>query len=240
MFNQFYTQLKVTGKKLPEEFLTEEKANKLFCHVTELAEKGKAFNLTAITDPAEVVNLHTADCLFAASVIKELAEDGATVIDIGSGGGFPSLPIATTLENISVTALDATAKKCSFIADTANKCGVKINTIAGRAEEVSRTQLRESFDFATARAVAALNILAELCLPFVKVGGYFVSMKGSSAMEEAENAKAAIKKLGAEFVKAVPYEIPGGGTRHILVYKKVSKTPAEFPRMYSKIKKKTL
>lgn len=241
MFEEFYTELTKAVKSLDPSLFTEEKAKKLFTHTTELSEKGKQFNLTAITDPKEVVNLHIADCLFAAAEILSLSEDKkGTLLDVGSGGGFPALPIACTLEDISVTALDATAKKCVFIADTAEKCGVSVNTISGRAEEVANSEKRESFDFVTARAVASLSILAELCLPFVKVGGYFVSMKGSAAMQEAKEAENAIKKLGAFFVKSVPYEIEGGGVRHILVYKKTKPTPKEFPRMYSKIKKKPL
>ena len=229
------------SKSIPEKYVSEENANKLYTHITELSEKGKRFNLTAITDPEEAVNKHTADCLFCAFVIDELTEGKeSSLIDIGSGGGFPSLPIATVLSHVSVTALDATAKKCGFISDTAALCGVGINTVPKRAEEYVAEGVRESFDFATARAVARLNILMEFCAPFIKVGGYFVAMKGSAANEEIEEAETAAKKLGLTLYKSHPYTVKDGGDRAVLVYKKTASTPASYPRMYSKIKKNPL
>ncbi|MBE6562225.1 MAG: 16S rRNA (guanine(527)-N(7))-methyltransferase RsmG [Ruminococcaceae bacterium] len=241
MFDRFYEMLLGASNGVPEKYVSEENAKKLYIHITELSEKGKRFNLTAITDPEEAVNKHTADCLFCASVIDELTGgDAASLIDVGSGGGFPSLPIATALPHVSVTALDATAKKCGFIADTAALCGVNIITVPKRAEEYVAEGVRESFDFATARAVARLNILMELCAPFIKVGGYFVAMKGSAAKEEILEAENAAKKLGLTLHNVHPYTVKDGGDRAVLVYKKTSSTPASYPRMYSKIKKNPL
>ena len=240
MFNDFYTALRREATGIPASLITEEKASRLFRHLEELEEKGKLFNLTAITDPDEARNKHIIDCLYCAKEISRLADGkAASLIDIGSGAGFPSLPIAFTLENVSVSALDSTARKCTFIAETAVKCGVNVGTVPERAEEAA-LHLRESFDFATARAVARLNILAELSAPFVKVGGYFVAMKGSAAGEEIAEAAKATETLGLTFSEMLPYEIKDGGTRYIVIYKKTSETPSMYPRSYSKIKKKPL
>lgn len=241
MFEKFYEILRGAAKDVPSSYSSEETAKKLYIHITELTEKGKRFNLTAITDEEEAVHKHTADCLYCAAVIDSLSGgENKTLIDVGSGGGFPSLPIATVIPHVSVTALDATAKKCAFIADTAELCGVEINTAPKRAEEYIAEGVRESFDFATARAVARLNILMELCAPFVKVGGYFVAMKGQAAEEEMAEAEKAAKKLGLALVEKRPYTVKDGGDRYILVYKKTASTPAAYPRAYAKIKKNPL
>lgn len=239
MFQDFYDDFLSAAGALPDEFKTEERAEKYFAHLTELDEKGKLFNLTAITELKETTRLHVVDSLFAAKTIEELTGgEDATVVDVGSGAGFPALPIAIACGNARVTALDSTAKKCSFIEATAKKCGVAVSTVSKRAEEAS--ELREKFDIAVARAVARLNILAEFCAPLVKVDGYFVAMKGSSADEESSEAESAASKLGLEFVRTENYTVDGGGDRSILVYKKTSPTTAEFPRRYSQIKKKPL
>lgn len=241
MFDNFYNTLVEAAKDVPRSYVTRENAEKLFIHISELEKKGKQFNLTAITDAEEAVHKHTADCLFCASVIDSLTEgQEKSLIDVGSGGGFPSLPIATVLPHVSVTALDSTAKKCVFIGETAALCRVPIRTVPERAEEFAARGARESFDIATARAVARLNILMELCAPFVKKGGFFVAMKGSLADEEMKEAEAAASRLGLSFVKKEAYTVKDGGNRFILVYKKVKETPAAYPRAYAKIKKNPL
>lgn len=240
MFNDFFTSLQKEASELKCVDLTETVAMRLFRHLTELEEKGKLFNLTAITDPDEARVKHTLDCLYCADVISKLSDGNkCTLIDIGSGGGFPSLPIAFALDNVSVTALDSTAKKCVFISDTAAAAGVSVSVLPCRAEEAARDH-RESFDFATARAVARLNILMELAAPFIKVGGYFVAMKGRAADGEIKEAQNCAAKLGLEFEGAIPYEIEGGGTRFIVTYKKISPTPPAYPRAFAQIKKKPL
>ena len=238
MFSEFYEELLSASLELPESFTTADKAEKYFIHIKELEEKGKLFNLTAITDRAEAVRKHTVDSLYLAKAVCELTAEEKTLIDVGSGGGFPSLPVAVAC-GVSVTALDSTAKKCEFISSVANKCGVDVKTVPERAEDAAK-ELRESFDFATARAVARLNILAELCAPFVKVGGYFLAMKGSAADEELNEARGATSKLGLEYIRAERYEIEGGGVRSILIFKKVFPTPKEFPRRFAQIKKRPL
>lgn len=237
MFPEFYDELLSASHDLPESFTTAEKAEKYRIHICELEEKGKLFNLTAITDRAEAVRKHTVDSLYLAKTVSELSAgiDGATLIDVGSGGGFPALPVAVAC-GISVTALDSTVKKCEFISSVAEKCGVDVKTVPERAEEAVASR-RETFDFATARAVARLNILAELCAPFVKVGGYFLAMKGSAADEELGEAKNAVSKLGLEFQRAERYEIEDGGERSILIFKKIAPTLKEFPRRFAQIKK---
>lgn len=240
MFSDFFDEYKRAGAALPEDFLGEKKAKALFTHLSELSEKGRLFNLTAITDEREALNKHIIDSLHAAAAVKKLSGGrAATLLDIGSGGGFPALPVAVACENVAVTALDSTAKKCDFIAATATMCGVSVDTIPERAEEAVLTR-RETFDFVSARAVARLNILAELAAPFVKVGGCFLAMKGSAAEEEAAEAARAEKTLSLELVDRIRYEIEDGGERCILVYRKTAPTPKEYPRRYSQIKKKPL
>ena len=240
MFDDFYSAFLEASGGLPEPFRTEETAKRLFIHLRELSEKGKLFNLTSITDPAESLQKHVIDSLYAAAAVSDLSSGEAqTLIDVGSGGGFPALPIAIACPEVEVTALDSTAKKCEFIAYTAALCGVTVKTIPERAETAA-SALRETFGFATARAVARLNILAELCAPLVKVGGYFLAMKGSAANEERLEAEEGTKKLGLSFERAVKYEIEDGGERSILIYKKTSPTPAAYPRRYAQIKKKPL
>ena len=240
MFDDFYTAFLEASDGLPESFRTEEAAKRLFTHLCELSEKGKLFNLTAITDLSDALNKHVVDSLFTAAAVKELSPGtNASLIDVGSGGGFPAIPIAVACPAIDVTALDSTAKKCEFISDTAALCGVSVKTVPERAEDAA-SHLRETFDFATARAVARLNVLVELCAPFVKVGGYFLAMKGSAAEEEMLEAEAGTKKLGISFERAVKYVIPDGGERSILIYKKTSPTPAAYPRRFAQIKKKPL
>ena len=237
MYSDFVKALEAA---YPGDLPSEDAKRRLYTHITELLDKGRLMNLTAITDEEDAARLHTADSLFAAREIERLSDGkDVTLIDVGSGGGFPALPVATALPNVRVTALDSTAKKCEFIAATAEKCGVALETLPERAEEASE-RYRESFDFATARAVARLNILMELCVPFVKVGGYFVAMKGSAADEEMREAERAASTLGVEFSDRADYEIAHGGQRSIIIYKKTSPTPKEYPRRYAQIKKKPL
>ena len=240
MFEKFLADLLSASGKLPKEFLTRERAERMYTHFTELSEKGKLFNLTAIADPSEAARKHFADSLFAAAAVKELSRgEEATLIDVGSGAGFPALPIAVACPNVSVTALDSTAKKCEFISNTAKKCGVTVATLPARAEEAVASR-REIYDFATARAVARLNVLVELCAPLVKVGGYFLAMKGSAAAEELAEASSAAEKLGLSYERAEKYEIEDGGERSVLIFKKVAPAPKEYPRRFSQIKKKPL
>ena len=209
-----------------------------------LIEANRKFNLTAITDPDEIVSKHIVDSLIAADLVAEAAEDRpSSLIDIGSGAGFPSLPIAAALPHLNVTALDSTAKKCTYMNETAKSASIPhFRAISGRAEDlaVQKTH-RDAYDFATARAVANLPVLLELCLPFVKVGGIFFALKGKNAPEEIKASENALSKLGAKLEKTDEYRIPGDDSpRYLLTIRKISPTPAGFPRHYSQISKKPL
>jgi len=162
----------------------------------------------------------------------------------GCGGGFPTLPIAITRRDISVTALDSTAKKLAFVEQAADALGLaNVNILPRRAEDAAADDCREMFDVVTARAVARLNVLSELCLPFLKVGGYFIAMKAALADEELDEASRAITTLGGKLVRVDSPELVFSGERmsrsNIIVQKK-SHTPQIYPRNYSQITKKPL
>lgn len=240
--NTFSNKLKQYSEGIPEKYLSENTIKKLYTVCSELEEKSKLFNLTAITDPDEVLKKHIVDCLFLAAELENWDKGSGKVLDVGSGAGFPSLPVAAALDDYSVTALDSTAKKIGYIKNTADLMGVTdFDAVASRAEDAAKSEMREAYDIVTARAVARLSVLSELCIPFIKVGGYFISMKGAAAEEEVKEAENAIKKLGCKFCKIVPYTISDlPDKRFLVIYKKISSTPALYPRNYSQISKKPL
>jgi len=230
---------------LPERFRQDtDLPGRLAVIAESLMETNKKFNLTAITDPDGIVAKHIMDSLVAAEAVAEAAGEGkTTLLDVGSGAGFPSMPIAAALPNISVTALDSTAKKCNYMNETATAAGIgNFTALCGRAEEIAQSaDKRESFDFATARAVANLPVLLELCLPFVKVGGVFFALKGSHAPEEIAASKKALEKLGGVLESVFEYRIPGDDApRYLLAVRKTAPTPMAYPRHYSQIAKKPL
>lgn len=235
--------LAAAREALPE-FATEEIALRMERLAGHLSEVGSHMNLTAITEPTAVVWLHLIDSLYAARVISEMSGSipSLSIADVGSGGGFPALPIAAALPRVKVTAIDSTEKKCSYIEDCARVMGLEnIGTAAVRAEELSHTDARETFGAVTARAVARLNVLMELCLPLVGIGGLFISMKGATAEEEEREAAAAAKELGAVLFDKISYTLSGyADERTILVYRKIMNTPEKYPRKYSKISKSPL
>lgn len=207
---------------------------------------GSRFNLTAITESQEVLAKHFIDSLFAAkeanTILQASHSPGNRLLDVGSGAGFPSLPIAAALPDLSVTALDSTAKKITYIKDTAGKCGLaSFDAICTRAEEAGQKEMREQFDIVTARAVARLPVLMELCTPFLRVGGHFIAMKGSAAQEEVEEARRAASLLSCELVRITPYFLPGlEDQRFLLIYRKNSPTSSTYPRNAARIAKKPL
>ncbi len=232
------------AREMLPEFATDELADKLSLLASHLADVGSRMNLTAITEPTAVVWLHLIDSLYAARVLSGVMGSipSLKIADVGSGGGFPALPVAAALPNLQVTAIDSTEKKCNYILGAAEVMGLaNVSAEAVRAEEFARTDARESFGAVTARAVARLNVLMELCLPLVGIGGLFISMKGAAAKDEEAEAEAAAKKLGAVLYDRITYTLPGyADERTILVYRKIRNTPAEFPRQYSKISKNPL
>jgi 16S rRNA (guanine(527)-N(7))-methyltransferase RsmG len=199
----------------------------------------KHVNLTAITEPDDIVIKHFVDCLNIMRYVNFTS--GQTLIDVGCGAGFPGLPLLIANPEIEVTFIDSIKKKLAFIKDTLNNAGLIANLRHKRAEELSREDdYREKFDYATARAVAPLNILAEYCLPFVKVGGLFIAMKGSSGKEELDNAQNAITTLGGELATFAEFELSNGDKRSIIIIKKISQTPTKYPRKSKKIDTKPL
>ena len=213
--------------------LTEEQAEQ-FCHFgSALIEQNKVMNLTAITEPQAVAKLHFADCL---ALLKIENFRNKKVIDVGCGAGFPGVPLKLGEPSLSLTLLDSLQKRINWLRLTLEGLGVEADCVAGRAEEYGH---RESFDIATSRAVARLNILAELCLPFVKVGGCFLAMKAAAAEEELEEAKKAIAILGGKLEKVGEYTVDGA-TRRVLVIRKVKPTPPQYPRRFAKIKQNPL
>jgi len=226
---------------LPE-FALPELAEKLSILTETLADVGSHMNLTAITEPEKVVWLHLIDSLHGAALLSELTLPEGRIADVGSGGGFPALPLAAALPDLHVTAIDSTEKKCRYIAECAERMGISnVDTKSIRAEEYGRSDGRESFAAVTARAVARLSVLTELCLPLVKVGGYFLAMKGATAEVEAEEAARGAKILGAVEERRVEYTLGDFADRRMLIlYKKIAPTPEKYPRQYGKISKSPL
>ncbi len=202
-----------------------------------LTETNKVMNLTALTERRDVIIGHFADSLSAADEIPE----GARVIDVGCGGGFPTLPLSIARPDLSFTALDSTAKKLVFVADTAKTLGLSVETLAVRAEDASKMpQYRENFDVCVSRAVARLSILDEICLPFVKKGGLFIAMKGADADAEYAEAEKGIALLGGALTANKKSTLTDFGARALLVIEKTAHTPEKYPRAYAKIKKSPL
>lgn len=211
-----------------------DKADAFATLLTELLRVNEGMNLTAITDPEDVVIRHFIDSL---TIVDEIPEN-ATVIDVGCGGGFPTLPLAIARPDLTITALDSTAKKLTFVDEVAKKLSLNVTTLAKRAEEIP--ECREKFDVAISRAVARMHLLIELCLPQVKVGGIFVAMKAQSGKEELTEALGGIAKLGGKVVKTNAFTLGTAGERYLITVEKVSPTPAAYPRPWGKIKKKPL
>lgn len=202
-----------------------------------LVEWNGKMNLTAITEPEEIEVKHFLDCLMLPKYF-DLANT-KTVIDVGAGAGFPSLPLLIYKPDLCLTMMDAINKRLTFLDTAVHALGLEAQLIHSRAEDSGQDKnYREKFDLATARAVAPMNVLAEYCLPFVKVGGYFVALKGST--DDTETAKTAIATLGGEVESNVSYKLNGTEPRSIVVIKKVSQTPTQFPRKSKKISTKPL
>lgn len=213
--------------------LTEDSVDTLEAYYDAVIEANKEFNLTSITAKDEFVVKHLIDSIAGVGFIPE----GASLIDVGSGGGFPSFPIATVRSDVKVTALDSTAKKMNFVSSTARFLGVKnLTTVAGRAEECK--DLFDKFDVVTARAVSALPILLEICSPLIKVGGLMLAYKTDET--ELEISKDALDKLNMTHKHTFEFNLPTGDRRAILVFEKTAPTPKAYPRQYGQIKKRPL
>lgn len=203
-----------------------------------LLEKNQVMNLTAITEPREVATLHLLDSL-ALAAHEELA--GKKIIDVGTGAGFPGMPLAIALPGVDMTLLDSLNKRIDFLQEVCNALSLQdITCVHARAEEFAAAH-RESYDFAVSRAVAALPVLCELCLPLVKVGGAFLAMKSSHSQEETDQAAKAISLLGGKLERVTDYSIPTTDITHrLLTIRKVFPTPKKYPRRFAQIKKQPL
>ncbi len=210
----------------------QEQFQTLFEFMTEYNEN---VNLTSITEFDEVVIKHFIDSVLPFSLLN-IPMNG-TLIDVGAGAGYPSLPLLICFPELKATLCDSLAKRCKYLGIACGKLGVSAEVIHSRGEELGRKR-REAYDIATARAVAAMPVLTELCLPFVKVGGAYVALK--SVNEDVRAAASAVKKLGGEIERTEDYKLPNGDDRRLCVVRKISQTPTQYPRSYANITKKPL
>jgi len=225
-----------------------------------LDENGKNFNLTAITGCDDVARLHFIDSL---AILGAVDFENARVIDVGSGAGFPGIPLKIAAPSIDLTLLDATGKRVDFMSRVCDALGFEASCVHARAEDASRRpDMRERFDVAVSRAVARLDVLCELCLPFLRVGGAFLAMKGSDSVSETHDALGAMGVLGARLDGVFEYVLPEVSrdiektpplsdsptfcasaadiSRCVAVIRKISETPPQYPRRFAKIQKSPL
>lgn len=224
---EFYQALSQRGIELSD---TQKDQFEIYFH--ELVETNKVMNLTSITEKSQVYLKHFYDSLVLGFVDENILHDELTLCDIGSGAGFPSIPLKIVNPKLKITMVDSLNKRIKFLETIVNKLNLTdITLVHGRAEELGKNKYRESFDIVTARAVAAMNVLTELCLPFVKVGGKFIAMKSEKAPEELNEATYAIKVLGGKVTDQKSFELPNGeGVRNFIFVEKAKSTPKKYPR----------
>ncbi|HIT94729.1 MAG TPA: 16S rRNA (guanine(527)-N(7))-methyltransferase RsmG [Candidatus Faecivivens stercoripullorum] len=229
-------KLKETGFELSQpEQLTE----RFDRYAEMLVDWNEKINLTAITAPDEIVIKHFVDSLLLLKAYD--VPKGVSMIDVGTGAGFPSVPVAMVRDDIRLTLMDSLNKRINFLKELSKTLGVNAECVHARAEEFgNKPEYREQYDVACARAVAHLRELSEYCLPFVKVGGAFVALKSVGLEQELEEAKAAIDILGGKVERISRFTLPDGAERAIAVIRKIRPTPKKFPRPYGKIKKNPL
>lgn len=216
--------------------LTREKYEKFDEYARFLVEYNENVNLTAITEPIDILVKHFIDSCVMLNYV-EIPLNSA-MIDVGTGAGFPSVPLKIMRPDINLTLLDSLSKRIVFLENLCDKLAIKCNCIHGRAEDVAKIDdYREKFDFSCARAVANLSVLSEYCLPFVKIGGSFISLKGPN--EDISLSEPAIDLLGGKIESCSDYTI-NSDERRLISVKKISHTSTKFPRKSSQIKKKSL
>ncbi|WP_125770698.1 16S rRNA (guanine(527)-N(7))-methyltransferase RsmG [Companilactobacillus furfuricola] len=225
---EFFEALSTKGIDLSD---TQKSQFETYFH--ELVETNKVMNLTSITEKEQVYLKHFYDSLILDFFDDALIKDDLSICDVGSGAGFPSIPLKIVNPNLQVTIIDSLNKRINFLNQLVDKLGLEnVNLVHGRAEELGQNkQYRQSFDLVTARAVASMAVLTELCLPFVKKGGQFIAMKADKASEELVEAKFAITTLGGKFEKQAEFELPNGaGSRNLIFVSKTKETPKKYPR----------
>ena len=225
---EFNKKMKESLKELNIE-ISEKQLNQFYNYMNILIEWNKVMNLTNITEPEEIIQKHFVDSL---TVLKSIKEN-ASIIDVGTGAGFPGIPIKIAFPETRITLLDSLNKRIKFLEEVINKLELKnIETIHGRAEEVAHNKkYREKYDIAIARAVAPLNVLSEYLLPFVKIGGYAICMKGTKGKEEAEEGKNAIKILGGEITNSREFNLPNTEMARVIIeIEKIKNTEKKYPR----------
>lgn len=218
--------------------VTKELYEKFVCYADLLVEWNEKINLTAITDPEGIAVKHFLDSVLPLSMFE--LKDGASLIDVGTGAGFPGIPMKIMRPDIKLTLMDSLQKRVNFLSEVCNSLEISADCTHERAEDSGAGDKREQFDYATARAVARLSVLCEYCLPFVKVGGAFVALKGADCEEEIRSAYTAIKTLGGKTENVVEYTLPTGDKRTLVIIRKVAPTPKAYPRPKGKMNKKPL
>jgi 16S rRNA (guanine527-N7)-methyltransferase len=215
--------------------LTEQAQSTLCAFGEAVVQQNQVMNLTAITEPEQVAKLHLLDSI---SLLKVMDLRGKKLIDVGCGAGFPGVPVKIACPEAALTLLDSLGKRMAWLERVLPELGVEAECITARAEEAVQSR-REQYDVATSRAVARLNVLLELTAPYVKPGGVVLAMKGAAAREELEEAKNAIRRLGLKLERVEQF--PVDGAEHaVIVLRKVSPTPPQYPRRYAKIKQSPL
>jgi len=223
--SSIYEELKIS--------LNEKQISQFEIYYKTLIEYNQKINLTSITEHSEVYKKHFLDSIMLATAFPFYNQ---SVLDIGSGAGFPSIPLKIVFPELRITIIDSLQKRINFLQDLTDKLSISVELLHGRAEELNR---KEEFDVVTARAVANFRVLSELCIPYVKVSGVFLSMKGPNYKEELEQSKNAISTLGGKLVAVHKYQIYDMN-RIIIQVQKIKQTPKKYPRKFSKIKSNPL
>ena len=219
--------------------LSDEQLGQLDRYAELLVEWNQKMNLTAITDPQGILIKHFLDSILPFTLIP-LAQN-TSLIDVGTGAGFPAIPLLIWRPDLQITLLGSLKKRLSFLEVVLSECALTAKTIHSRAEDGGRQPaLREQFDLATARAVANLRELSEYCLPYVRPGGMFYSLKGGDAAAETAGAEKAIHLLGGQLSNSISYSLPDGSSRTLICIKKISQTSTKYPRNAAKIAKSPL
>lgn len=237
-FNEFKEKMIINVDKLGIN-LSEIQLKQFYNYMNLLIEWNKKINLTAITEPDEIILKHFVDSL----TISRYISDGTKVVDVGTGAGFPGIPLKIVRQDVDITLLDSLQKRINFLDEVINELNLeKITTVHSRVEDFGKNKkYREEFDIAISRAVANLSTLSEYLLPLVKVGGKVISMKGSLIQEELENSKNAIKILGGQIEKVDEFDLPNSDiSRNIVLIDKIKNTPNRYPRKAGEPSKKPL